>query len=254
MAIQSAPVLSSSFFRLASTCGLAAVLISGCTPADPSVAEKLEEAAKKDAEEATRAVKKRERPSDKLPPPTADEFRAWDRVDPEGEKHLYKWDKKNLKKMQTYWDELRCFEQRMTKEGDAALGAEPMTPVWEKWHQFKGGFIPFINGWQQRLFANEPRILEKSKFIGNIIEAHELVMNGLPKAYNQGDDLELRKARARWTIVNDKVKAYVEQLGGTWHEVDPENAKAQKKWDKFCEKALKPPKEPKGPKKRTNSI
>lgn len=228
--------------------------MGGCKAADPSVAEQLEAAAKKDAEEATRTVTKRERPSDKLPPPTADEFRAWDRVDPEGEKHLYKWDKKNLKKMQGYWDELRCFEQRMTKEGDAALGAEPMTPTWEKWHQFKGGFIPFINGWQQRLFANEPRILEKSKFIGNILEAHELVMNGLPKAYNQGDDLELKKARARWIIVNDKVKAYVEELGGTWREPTPDDAKAQKKWDKFCENAMKPPKPQKGPKKRSTSI
>lgn len=254
MVITFAHLASSSLQRLAPTLGLAAFLSSGCTSADPSVAEKLEAAAKKDAEDATRAVKKRERPSDKMAPPTADEFRAWDRVDPEGEKHLYKWDKKNLKKMQTYWDELRCFEQRMAMEGDAALGAEPMSPTWEKWHQFKGGFIPFINGWQQRLFANEPRILEKSKFVGNIIEAHELVMNGLPKAYNQGDDLELRKARARWIIVNDKVKAYVEQLGGTWHEVDEENAKSQKKWDTFCEKALKPPKPQKGPKKRSTSI
>ena len=216
--------------------------------------EQMEAAEKRDLEAATKEVKKRERPSDKLAPPTEDEFRAWDRVDPEGEKHLYKWDKKNLKKMQKYWDQLRCYKERMVSEGDAALGAEPMTPQWEKWHQFKGGFIPFVNGWQQRLFANEPRILEKSKFIGNILEAHELVMNGFPKAYNQGDELELKKAAARWLIVNDKVKAYVEQLGGKWTEVDPESAKSVKKWDKFCADALKPPKEPKGPKKRIESI
>ena len=215
--------------------------------------EQMEAAEKRDLEAATKEVKKRERPSDKLAPPTEDEFRAWDRVDPEGEKHLYKWDKKNLKKMQKYWDEIRCYKERMTQEGNAALGAEPMTPTWEKWHQFKAGFIPFINGWQQRLFANEPRILEKSKFIGNILEAHELVMNGFPKAFNQGDELELKKAEARWIIVNDKVKAYVEQLGGKWVEVDPDNAKAVKKWEKFCAGAMKPPKQ-KGPKKRIESI
>jgi hypothetical protein len=38
------------------------------------------------------------RPKD-LAPPTEAEFKAWNRKDPEGEKHLYKWDKDNLSKM-----------------------------------------------------------------------------------------------------------------------------------------------------------
>ena len=192
--------------------------------------------------------KKRERPGDGLPPPTEAEFKAWDRKDPEGEKHLYKWDKRNLDKMETYWGQLQCFREKMKEKGDAAKGTEPLSPEAEKWEQFKQGFIPFINRWQQRLFANEPRILEKSKFIGHILEAHELVMHGYPKAYNDADDLELQKADAHWLLVEDKVFRYVERLGSKWEKPNLEDPKAAEKHAKFCEEAFKEPKE-KGKKK-----
>src|SRR5687767_5511846 len=43
------------------------------------------------------------RPED-LKPPTDAEFAAWNRKDPEGEKHLYKWDKQNGARMLVYWE------------------------------------------------------------------------------------------------------------------------------------------------------
>src|SRR5690606_99467 len=114
----------------------------------------------------------KKRPPDGLPPPTDAELKAWDRKDPEGEKHLYKFDKANLKKMLNYWNELECFREKMKEEGEKAFGVEPGSPDEEKWYQFKQLFIPMVNTWQQRLFANEPRILEKSKLIGHFLEAH----------------------------------------------------------------------------------
>lgn len=189
-------------------------------------------------------------PPDELPPPSEAEFAAWNRKDPEGEKHLYKWDKRNLPRMWNYWLEMSCFRDKIKEEGAKAFGAEPQSPEDEKWYQFKRVFIPFLDVWQQRFFANEPRILEKSKFVGHFLEAHELIMNGYPKAYNEGDETELKKQDAHWLLVNDKVKRYVDQLGmsNKYKMPDLDNPKEKKKYDKFCEKALNP-KPQKGPKK-----
>ena len=186
-------------------------------------------------------------PEDILPPPTDAELKAWDRKDPAGEKHLYKWDKRNSDRMIEYWKQLRCYREKVSEEGRKAFGAEPQSPEDEKWYQFKRVFIPFVNRWQQRLFANEPRILEKSKYISNILEAHELVMNGYPSAFNDGDELALKKVDAHWIVVEDKVKRYTEQIGAKWSMPDPEKPKELKKWNEFCEKAMVEPK--KGPKK-----
>ena len=246
-----APNVTGSFVRVL---GATALLVSFGCDGGPSAAEALQtNADEKFEKEQYKPSPKKERPSDGLPPPTDAELKAWDRKDPEGEKHLYKWDKKNLTKMKGYWDELRCFREEVMKNGEKALGAEPMSPESEKWHQFKQGFIPFVNGWQQRLFANEPRIQEKSKFIGNILEAHELVMHEYPQAYNNGDEIELKKAEAHWIIVDDKVKAYAEQLGGKWEYLDTTDPKQAEKWDKFCIAAKKPPKqgEKKGKRKKS---
>ncbi|MEZ4450082.1 MAG: hypothetical protein R3B09_11450 [Nannocystaceae bacterium] len=185
----------------------------------------------------------KKRPPDGLPPPTDAELKAWDRKDPEGEKHLYKFDKANLKKMLGYWNELECFREKMMEEGEKAFGVEPGTPDEEKWYQFKQLFIPMVNAWQQRLFANEPRILEKSKLIGHFLEAHELVMNGYPKAYNDSDRTEIQKSDAHWTIVENKIVKYLKNIGGELPpKPDLNDPKQKEAHDKFCEKALNPPK------------
>lgn len=216
--------------------------VCSCGSGEPSAAEALAKAQDEQLPEGYKPNPK-PRPGDGLPPPSDAEFKAWDRKDPEGEKHLYKWDKRNLDKMENYWNQIRCFREKMKEEGDKAKGAEPLSAEQEKWDQFKAGFIPFINRWQQRLFANEPRILEKSKFIGHILEAHELVMYGYPKAYNDNDDIEIQKADAHWLLVNDKVLKYVERIGGEWNPPNLEDPKEKEKWDKFCVEAFVEPKE-----------
>jgi hypothetical protein len=91
--------------------------------------------------------------------------------------------------------------------------------------------------------ASEPRIMEKSKFVGNILEAHELVMNGYPKSYNAHDETELERNDAHWLIVQLKFKKYVKQLGvpEVFPTVDPENEKEVEAHAKLCEAALAPP-------------
>jgi hypothetical protein len=160
------------------TVGLA-FLLPACGDPKPSITEAMKSGEDKQLEAIGYKPNPKPRP-DGLPPPTSAEFKAWDRKDPAGEKHLYKWDKKNAEKMMGYWEELECFKEKMKEQGELSLKAEPGSPEFEKWEQFKQAFIPHVNGWQQRLFAQEPRVMEKSKFVGNILEAHELVMHGYP--------------------------------------------------------------------------
>lgn len=211
--------------------------VAACGEPKPSLAESL---AAKPEEEFKYEKREIKRP-DGLPPPTKSEFAAWNRKDAGGEKHLYKWDKANLSKMLNYWEELTCLKDKMVEEGKKAYGAEPGSPKEENWYQFKRAFIPHVNGWQQRLFANEPRILEKSKFIGNFLEAHELVMNGYPDAFNGADDTGLKKQEAHWLIVEAKIKKYVKNLGSEWNDFLADTPKAQKAHANVCEAALKPP-------------
>ncbi|MBK8266122.1 MAG: hypothetical protein IPK80_32925 [Nannocystis sp.] len=186
----------------------------------------------------------KKRPPDGLPPPTDAEMKAWDRKDPEGEKHLYKFDKANMKKMVNYWNELDCFRQKMIEEGEKAFGVQPGSAEEEQWYQFKSVFIPFLQIWQQKLLANEPRIMEKSKMMGNFFEAHELVMNGYPKAYNEGDRTMIQTQDAYWAVVESKLIKYAKNIGAEWPAKpdlsDPKQKAAQ---DKFCEKAMNPPKQ-----------
>ncbi len=185
----------------------------------------------------------KKRPPSGLPPPTEAELKAWDRKDPEGEKHLYKFDKKNMSRMLNYWRELECHREKMKEEGEKAFGTEPGSPVDEQWYQFKQVFIPQSNTWQQRLFANEPRILEKSKLIGHFLEGHELVMNGYPKAYNESDRTEIQKNDAHWTILENKITKYLKNIGGELpKKPDLDDPKQKAAHEKFCFKALHPPK------------
>jgi hypothetical protein len=198
----------------------------------------------KKAGEGEEEGEKREIPTSELPEPTAEELAAWDRKDPEGEKHLYKWDKANAKKMQTYWNELRCLRDKIKEEGQKAFGAEPGGPEQEQWEQFKRAYILMVaDPWQQRLFAAEGQdILSKSKYIGNVLEAHELIINGYPTAYNDGDEVEVKIQDARWTVVENKVIDYSDKIGAPMKLPDLEDPKEAKKWEKFCKDVVLPPK------------
>jgi hypothetical protein len=225
--------------------GALALLLVGCTGSGDSktLAEKM--AADPEAELLAKAgyVPNPKKRPEGLPPPTDEEFKAWDRKDPEGEKHLYKFDKANLAKMFNYWKELGCFREKMKEEGEKVLGAEPGTPVEEQWHQFKQLFIPMVNTWQQRLLATEPRILEKSKLIGHFLEAHELAMNGYPDAYNNNDKVAIATADAHWTIVENKIIKYLKNISDEeLPKDDLTDPKVKEKHDKFCQAALNPPK------------
>jgi hypothetical protein len=219
---------------------------TGCD-SGPSAAESLQTNADKKFEENYKPPPKRPPPEDLLAPPSEAEFKAWNRHDPAGEKHLYKWDKKNAAKMQNYAKQLMCYREKMKEEGAKAMTAEPMTPEFEAWEQFKQAFIPFVNRWQQRLQANEPRIKEKSKTMGFVFEAHELIINGYPKAYNSKDEHQLKKVEAQWLLANDKIMKYWERVGAPFPGVKLETDKDKADWEKFCAEALVEPK--KGPKK-----
>lgn len=227
-------------FCSAYRCGwlLAATVALGACDG-PSITESLEA---KNQEAVDPNYKPNPKPRPKgLAGPTDAEFTAWNRSDPEGEKHLYKWDKAHLGDMMRYWEHLECFREKAKLEGEKAMGVEPGSPAEEQWFQFKRAFVTHIDGWQKRLFAEQPRILEKSKFIGNFLEAHELVMYGYLKAFNNGDKTELRAQEARWLIVQKKVQKYVGKLGGKWPERDLTKPKVAEAHAKVCADAMAPP-------------
>lgn len=241
------PLHAHGFSGLAGTLALASLVCFGaCTDGEKtdavSAMQKADEPEPK-ADKKEGDKEKKEIPTSELPEPTAEELAAWNRKDPEGEKHLYKWDKKNSKKMHNYWKELRCLRDKMKSEGDKAVGVEPGSPESVQWDNFKRAFIPHVDGWQQRLFAAEGQeVLTKSKYISNIIEAHELVMNGYPSAYNDGDAKLIKRQDALWLVVENKVVDYSNKIGAPISFPDPESEKEMKKWEKFCDPVLKPPK------------
>jgi hypothetical protein len=216
----------------------AALILSACDSGGPTVAEALQTK----ADETPPDYKPNPKPRPEgLAGPTEAEFKAWDRKDPEGEKHLYKWDKAHYEDMLDYWEQLVCFREKVKEAGDEAFGVEPGSPEEEQWFQFKAAYVNHVDGWQKRLFAEQPRILEKSKYIGKLLEAHELCMYGYLKAYNNADKTDLQKQDALWTIVEAKMKKYTLQLGGKWLERDPNNAKDAEAHAKVCERAMTPP-------------
>ena len=220
--------------------GLMLTFALGCDSSGPS----LEEALAKNPEDEIKAKNPKPRPKSKYGNPSDAEFKAWNRKDPAGEKHLDKWDKANADRMMGYWEDLQCFKDKMKEEGQKAFGAEPGSPQGEEWHQFKQAFvIPILDTWQKRLFASEPRLGEKTLFIGNFLEAHELISREYPAAYNASDKTALEKADAHWMIVEAKVKKYVGSLGVAekFPQVDIDNAKSVEAHAKHCEEALKPP-------------
>ncbi|MEM6995020.1 MAG: hypothetical protein AAF721_31190 [Myxococcota bacterium] len=152
-----------------------------------------------------------------LAPPSEAELRAWDRKDPAGEAHLYAWDRTNLDTMLGYFRDLECFYRATESAGDAFLHG---TSDESTWRSYKRDTVIAMNEWQQKVFADHPRMLEKSKLVGNLLEVHEIAMHSLIKAYNSRDDAELEKVAVQFTRVRGKVDKYVTKLGGTLPATD----------------------------------
>ena len=157
-----------------------------------------------------------------LAPPTEAEFKAWDRKDPETEKHLYKWDTANLDTMLGYIRHLECRRLAMIEAGESF---EAGTSSESDWTDFKRDEILGLHRWQKQLFSDHPRIAEKSKFIGQILELHELVTYELPTAFNAKDAKARAKADAHWAIVIAKVDRYTKTLGGEWKDATADDCK-----------------------------
>lgn len=221
---------------LLATC-VALVALASCDSGGPTIEEALAAQEKKEAEYKG---KPKPRPEG-LDRPTDAEFKAWDRKDPEGEKHLYKYDKEALPRLKVYWEEVECFREKVMAEGQKAFGAEPGSPQEEEWFQFKQFYVNHVNGWQQRLFAKEPRIQERSKLIGHFLEAHELVMHGYTKAYNFSDKTALEKADLHWAVIEQKLVKYTKNLGEEWPIRDLTDEKVAAAHAEACVEALKPP-------------
>ena len=153
--------------------------------------------------------------STELPLPSEEELAAWDRKDPAAEQHLYDWDKANEAKMHAYWQDLRCMRAAVKEAGDDAFRASPGSKAQKDWDKFKQTFIVSVcDAWLQDLFKVEGHeILAKSKYVVYFLEAHELLMNGYPRAYDGTEEVELQRAEALWTIVSNKVDDYSNKIG-----------------------------------------
>lgn len=140
-----------------------------------------------------------------------------DAAEPEGTPEQRAWDADNLERMLGYWGDLACLQARVRTTGEAARGAQPGSPPEEAWYQFKLAHAREADAWQQRLFASETRVLERSHMIGWLIDAHELVTDSYPRAYNGGGDAAaISESDARWAAIERRMQRHVEALGGAW--------------------------------------
>ena len=156
-------------------------------------------------------------PSAELPSPTEAELRAWDRKDPEGEKHLYKWDKANFAALDSYWRELQCLHFAVRSSGDASLtGGDPK---W--WEGFRLNLSTKGEGWLEPLV--QQGLLGKSKFFSQLIEGYELAVYQYPEAYEGREAMPLMRLDAHWLIVENKIEDYAERLEESATRLDPAN-------------------------------
>lgn len=147
-------------------------------------------------------------------PPNEAEFRAWNRKDPAGDKRMYTWDKANFDRLHDYFHDLECFRARMLASAEAARAAPPGSKPAKAWPKHRRTLIIELDRWQKQLFAQEPRILENSKMIGTLLEAHEVVMHAIPRAYDD-DPTAIEKTAAHWMIIQAKFDKYARTLGET---------------------------------------
>lgn len=149
--------------------------------------------------------------SSSLGEPTEEELRAWDRRDPAEEAKLAAWDREHRESMLRMYDELRCFHQAVIVAGERRLGKGSDE---SEWIAFRHDWSASTSEWLQRLFADNERILERSRFVGYFIEAHEIVSHSYVQAYEARDRAEVEKIGKHWLAVEAKVRRHAEAIGG----------------------------------------
>lgn len=190
-----------------------------------SVAEQVEAAreaaaeTKQDPPEVAAPVEPAGNPAKPPAPaaPTEEELRAWDRKDPLSESKLHDWDRDNLDVLLGYFRDLQCY-YLATDAAGTAFGDGSSTEA--TWQAYKRTTAKAMNTWQLSLFADNPRIIEKSRFIGHLLEAHEIALHSLMGAHNEKDTAKLAKVAALFGVVRSKVDRYVTKLGGTLPETE----------------------------------
>lgn len=160
--------------------------------------------------------------------PTEADFQAWNRKDPEGPKHVYKWDGVNFDRMEGYFHDLECFHALMVAAGKSGRGAAPGTKAAKAWADAKLELGGELDAWQKQLFTKEPRLLERSKFVGRFLEAHEVVARELPAAYDNNDQFAIDTAEAHWMKVVAWVDEYAQALGKTASRSSDAHCKAMR--------------------------
>ena len=180
-------------------------------------------------------------PRAELPAPTDEELAAWNRKDPEHEKHLYKWDKAHAAVMQGYWQDLMCFRSAMKQAGEGVMAPSAGEAEEERWQDFKRVFIPKLDAWMQELFAEQgTNILTKSKYVTYILEAHEIVMNFYPVGYNERDEVEVMRADAFWTMTENKMSDYSDRISAPLALPDLDDPQQLQKWEASCRALVSP--------------
>lgn len=136
-----------------------------------------------------------------LPPPTAEELEAWDRLDPEGEAQLHAWDQAHVAELSNWWRELQCFRLAVVSVGNRSYNDNDA----ERWQAFMIVFAPVTDGWINAALGSQPEILSNSKLIGPFLEVHELLSGGYPRAFEAGDAYMLEELDLSWARVSSKI-------------------------------------------------
>lgn len=161
--------------------------------------------------------------------PTEAEFRAWDRKDPTKENDLYKWDAANFGRMEAHFHDLECFRVFMIAAGESGRGAAPGTKAAKTWAEAKRELVGKLDVWEKQLFAEDPRILERSKFVQRFLEAHEVVARELPKAYDDDDQRAIDKAEAHWMVAVAMTDKHARNLGKTLSRASDAHCKTMRR-------------------------
>lgn len=145
--------------------------------------------------------------------PTAEQLAAWDRASPQRDAPLNAFDQQNFEKMQARMHDLECFRRRAIEHGEQSLSAEPGSKADDAWFHFKRSFVMEMDTWQKQMFADDLRVIEKSKYIGPLLEAHEVVMHHLLRAYNEQDRERITKVGLMWEAAAARFDAHTTALG-----------------------------------------
>jgi hypothetical protein len=219
-------------------------LLAGCGGGDSkTLAEKMAGDPEKEAlEKAGYKANPKPRPTG-LPPPTDAEFAAWDRKDPEGERHLHKFDKANLKKLLNFWAELDCFREKMKSEGAKAVGVEPGQPGRRAVASIQADLHPDgqrLAAAHVRQRAADPREIQADRPLPRGPRAGDERLPGRLQQQRPAGDRHRRRPVDHRREQDHQVPQ--EHHHGGAPKEDLTDPKVKEKHDKFCMAALNPPK------------